>query len=186
MTASTEYFHLPHATPQRRDVKFFFANQRNARKNITQGQLSQSNIVSSLQALQGYELLRMRLSTPLTASKSNRALSTFRFSTIFKYEARKPKLRIFRKTLETASIIRSLKRSNSADGTRQESSCTRRERGEGLALASRTAWAFSCRIRSYTACSLSRTGASPGSTSCARGLEARRRGRGCRSYRRHK
>jgi len=186
MTASRKHFRPPRATLQLRDVKFFFENQGNMQKNIIQEPLPSNNIIASFPALKMTEFLPIRLSTPLTASKSNGALPPFRFSVILKYEEWKPKFRIFRENHETASIMRSLKRSNSADGTRQESSCTRRKRGEGLAPASRTAWAISCRIRSYTPCSLSRTGATPGSTSCARGLEALRRGRGCRSYRRHR
>lgn len=186
MTARTEEFRPSHATHQRPAAKFFFANQRNMRKNIIQEPLPPKNITISFPALKMTEFLPARLSTSLIDSKSDQALSPIRFSIIFSGTEKEFKLLLSRKNLEAASIMRSLKRSNSADGTRQESSCTRRKRGEGLAPASRTAWAISCRIRSYTPCSLPRTGATPGSTSCARGLEAPRRSRGCRSYRRHK
>lgn len=186
MMEGIKEFLMRHATHQSLYVKIFFANQGNMRKNIIQEPLPPKNITTYFPELTMAEFLLARLSTPLTDSKSNGVLSPFRLSITLEEEDRKLKFRIFRKNLEASSVIRSLKRSNSADGTRQESSCTRRKRGEGLAPASRTAWAISCRIRSYTPCSLSRTGATPGSTSCARGLEALRRGRGCRSYRRHR
>jgi len=129
MTESTEYFRPPHATSQRRDVIIFFANQGNMRKNIIQEPLPSKDINTYFPALKMTEFLPTRLSTSLAASKSNGALSPFRFSIILKYEERKQKFRIFRKNLETASIIRSLKRSNSADGAGSKEACQQKGRG---------------------------------------------------------
>lgn len=186
MTASTEYFQPPHATRQHQDVKLFFANQVNMRKNPIREYRPPNKIVTFFQKLMGVELMSMRLSTSLTNSKPNGVLSPYCLSVVFEDEERKVKFRALGKNLETASVIRLLKRNNSADGTRQENSCTRGERGEGIALASRTAWAFSCRTSNFTTCSLSRAGADPRSTSCTRNLAATRCRREYRSYRRHK
>ena len=49
MTASIEEFLSPHATPQRPDAKFLFANQENMRKNITRPPLKRRNIMPFFQ-----------------------------------------------------------------------------------------------------------------------------------------
>ena len=105
MTANVEYFCPPHATSQHRDVKIFFANQGNMRKNITQEPLWPKNINTSFPALAMTEFSPTRLSTSLTNSKSNGALSPFRFAIMFKDEERKPKSRIFRKTLKPRALF---------------------------------------------------------------------------------
>ena len=103
MTASTEYFQPPHATRQRQDVKLFFANQRNMRKNITQGQLSQSNIALSFQTLKMTEFLSDRLSTSLAISKSDQAFPRSSLHIMFSGNDAELKLRLHRKQLEAAN-----------------------------------------------------------------------------------
>ncbi|MFD2175810.1 hypothetical protein [Rhodobacter lacus] len=85
--------------------EIIFRKPEKCAKTITQGQLSQSNIAPSFQALNGCELLRMRLSTPLTNSKSNQALSLIRFSITFKGKKSETKLLPPRKNLDAANYF---------------------------------------------------------------------------------
>lgn len=103
MTASIEEFLSPHATPQRPDAKFFFANQGNMRKSITRPPLRRRNIIQSFQEFTAAEFSPLRLSTPLTNSKSDKTLSPTRFSIIFKGTENELKLLLPRKNLEAAS-----------------------------------------------------------------------------------
>lgn len=105
MAASTEYFQTPHATPQRRDVKFFFANRGNMRKNIAQEHSAQNIITSFFQMLKMTEFLPNRLSTSLAISKSDQAFPRSSLHIMFFGNDTELKLRLHRKQLEAAKDL---------------------------------------------------------------------------------
>ena len=103
MTASTEYFRPPHATRQHQDVKFFFANQGNMRKNNIQEPISPNNITSTFQVLMTAEFSPIRLSTYLTTRNSDRAFKNFSLQIMFEGKVADLNPRPHRKHIEAAN-----------------------------------------------------------------------------------
>lgn len=103
MTASTKYFLPPHATPQRRDVKFFFANRGNMRKNIARKPFRKNNIVTSFQKFMATKFPAIRLSTYLTTCNSDRAFKNFSLQIMFDGKDADLKPRPHRKHIEAAN-----------------------------------------------------------------------------------
>lgn len=103
MTASAEYFQPPHATSQRRDVKFFFTNRGNMRKNIIRKPLHKDNILTSFQKFMATKFPAIRLSTYLATRNSDRAFQNFSLQIMFKWKVVESKLHSRRKHIKAAN-----------------------------------------------------------------------------------
>ena len=103
MTASTEYFQPPHATRQHQDVKLFFANRGNMRKNIAQEPFRKNNIITSFQTFMATKFTAIRLSTYLTTCNSDRAFKNFSLQIMFEGKVADLNPRPHRKHIEAAN-----------------------------------------------------------------------------------
>lgn len=103
MMASSKHFQPLHVMLQRQDVKLFFANRGNMRKNIARKTFRKNNIITSFQTFMATKFPAIRLSTYLTTYNSDRAFKNFSLHIMFEGTVAELKLRSYRKYIEAAS-----------------------------------------------------------------------------------